>query len=170
MNRACPSVSGSIDAPALPEAGAEAGNFPLTQKRRNRFSTIAGIVLVAAAYFASGRFGLSLAFLNASASAVWPPTGLALAALLLRGYGLWPGIFIGAFLVNVTTEGSVGTSLAIACGNTLEALLGAWLVNRFDNGWKAFEHTRDVFRFVLLAAMLSTLVSATIGLIALRIG
>src|SRR6185369_13008375 len=65
---------------------------------------------------------------------------------------------------------SVGTSLAIACGNTLEALLGAGLVNRFDNGWKAFEHTRDVFRFVLLAAMLSTLVSATIGLIALRIG
>ncbi len=71
---------------------------------------------------------MRLAIINPSASSVWPPTGIALAALLILGYDVWPAILIGAFAVNMTTTGSVATSLGIAAGNTLEALLGAYLV------------------------------------------
>jgi PAS domain S-box-containing protein len=125
---------------------------------------------LAAVYFGAGKFGLSLAVVNASASAVWPPTGIALAALLLWGYRLWPGIFLGAFLVNITTQGTWATTLGIATGNTLEGLLGAWLVNQFASGRRAFEQPRDIFNFILLAAGVSTSVSATIGVTTLALG
>src|SRR5438046_8676168 len=93
-----------------------------------RFSGLPVIGILAIIYFVAGKLGLVLASLHASASPVWPPAGIALAALLLLGYRAWPAIFIGAFLVNVTTAGNVATSFAIATGNTLEALAGAWLV------------------------------------------
>src|SRR5437660_5610867 len=104
--------------------------------------------VLAAIYFGCGAFGLSLALVNKSASAVWPPSGLALAALLLGGTRLWPGIFAGAFLVNILTQGSVATSLAIASGNTLEAFVGAKLVIRFANGALAFDRTKNIYKFV----------------------
>ncbi len=127
-------------------------------------------VLLAAVYFAAGKFGLTLAFVHANATAVWPPTGIALAAFLLLGYRVWPGVLVGAFLVNLTTAGSVATSLGIAVGNTLEAIVGAYLVNRFANGRDAFDRPRDIFRFALLAALLSTTVSATLGVTSLCLG
>ncbi|HWX22727.1 MAG TPA: MASE1 domain-containing protein [Candidatus Binatia bacterium] len=133
-------------------------------------SAIAALVAFTALYFLSGKFGLSLAFLNASASPVWPPTGLALAALLLSRYRLWPAVFVGAFLVNLTTQGSAATSLAIAAGNSLEALLGAWLVQRFAGGPRAFDKVWTIIRFVLLAALLSTAVSPTVGVTSLCLG
>lgn len=89
-----------------------------------RFSTLPIIGILTLVYFIAGMLGLTLAFLNASASAVWPPSGIALAALLLLGYRVWPAIFLGAFLVNFTTAGNFPTSLGIAAGNTLEALGG----------------------------------------------
>src|SRR5213594_1502245 len=135
-----------------------------------RWHTYASILALAAFYFCAGKFGLSLAFVHASATAVWPLSGIALVVLLLWGYRLWPGIFLGAFLVNITTQGSVATTLGVAAGNTLEALLGAWFVNRFANGLKAFERARNIFKFVLLAAILSTVVSATIGVTSLSLG
>src|SRR6266704_2827804 len=94
--------------------------------------------VLAAIYFGCGAFGLSLAFVNKSASAVWPPTGLALAALLLGGLRLWPAVFAGAFLVNFITQGTVWTSLGIASGNTLEAVAGAWLVRHFADDLRVF--------------------------------
>src|ERR1043166_5877596 len=101
---------------------------------KSRVALLTWILIFAAIYVCSGVFGLSFAFLNRSASAVWPPTGLALAVLLRWGPRLWPGVFMGAFLVNIMTQGSLATSLGIAIGNTLEALSGAWLVCRFANG------------------------------------
>ncbi len=77
--------------------------------------------------------------------------GNALAALLVLGYRAWPAIFVGAFLVNVTTAGNVATSLAVASGNTLEALVGAWLVNRFAGGTIVFDRPQGVFKFALAA-------------------
>jgi PAS domain S-box-containing protein len=128
------------------------------------------LVLLVGAYYIVGKLGLILAFLHVSASPVWPPTGLALAALLLLGIRFWPAIFVGAFLVNLTTAGSVGTSLGIAMGNTLESVLGAMLVARFANGRHAFDNARDVFKFFLLAGLLSPTVSATLGVGSLALG
>ncbi len=135
-----------------------------------RISSILGLLLLTGLYFAAGKLGLMLAFLHVSASPVWPPAGIALAALLLRGYGVWPAVFLGAFLVNLTTAGSVLTSIGIATGNTLEGVLGAFLVTRFANGRRAFDRPQDVFKFVGLAALLSTTVSATLGVTSLSLG
>ena len=135
-----------------------------------RVSTPLLIALVAGAYFAAGRLGLRLAVVNPSATAVWPPAGIALASLLAFGFRVWPGVLLGAFLVNMTTTGSIATCLGIAAGNTLEALVGAHLVIRYARGRAAFERARDVFRFAMLAGVLSTLVSATIGVASLVLG
>lgn len=128
---------------------------------------LAAILGVATVYFYSGKLGLSLALVHVDASAVWPPTGLALAALLLGGYRLWPAIFIGSFLVDMTTQGLWASSVGIATGDTLEALVGAALVRRLAGGLNCFERSRTAFRFVLLAAMISTMISATVGVISL---
>ncbi len=133
-----------------------------------RFSELRLIGILTVAYFIAGKLGLMLASLHASASPVWPPAGMALAALLLFGYRAWPAIFIGAFLVNVTTAGNVATSFAIAAGNTLEALVGAWLVNRFAGGRAVFDRPQCVFKFALAAAI-STIISPTFGVTGLAL-
>jgi signal transduction histidine kinase/ActR/RegA family two-component response regulator len=120
-------------------------------------------------YFVAGKLALKLALVNASASAVWPPAGIALAALLILGYRLWPAIFVGAFLVNVTTAGNIFTSLGIASGNTVEALCGAWLVNRFAGGAQVFDRPQNVFKFAA-AALISTSVSPSLGVTSLALG
>ena len=135
---------------------------------RRGFSGVTAFVGLVLIYFLAGKLGLKLAFLHASASPVWPPAGVALGALLVLGYKTWPAIFIGAFLVNVTTAGNFGTSLAIAAGNTLEGLCGAWLVNRFAGGIDVYERSKDVFKFAF-AAVASTVVSPTIGVTSLAL-
>src|SRR4051794_6115571 len=127
-------------------------------------------LVVAAAYYGAAKFGLALAYENSSVTAVWPPTGIALAALLLGGYRLWPGIALGALLANAWTDVPLGTALAITLGNTLEALAGAYLLQRFAGFDPRLERVRDVVSLTLLAAMLSTLISATIGVAGLRLG
>src|SRR5881397_3644063 len=133
-----------------------------------RFSGLPLIGILAVIYFIAGKLGLMLASLHASASPVWPPAGIALAGSLLLGYRAWPAIFIGAFLVNVTTAGNVATSFAIATGNTLEALAGAWLVNRFACGRNVFERPQGVFKFALAAAI-STVISPVFGITSLAL-
>src|SRR5215470_12423760 len=128
-----------------------------------RRADVVALVLIGAIYLLAAKLGLRLAFVHASATPVWPAAGIALAALLIRGTRMWPAIFVGAFLANVTTAGSVSTSLGIAVGNTLEAVLGTYLVTRFASGRRAFARAQDVITFFVLAALVSTLVSATIG-------
>src|SRR5438046_432668 len=120
-----------------------------------------GLLVLTGVYFVVGKLGLILGF--SSSTAVWPPAGIALAAPLLLGYRVWPALFVGSFLVNVTTEGSVWTTLGVASGNTLAGLLGAFLVTRFAGGRNVFGRARDIFAFAALAGFLSTAVSATIG-------
>ena len=128
------------------------------------------LALLTVVYVGAGKFGLTLAFVHASVSPVWPPTGIALAAFLILGPRVWPAILVGAFLVNVTTNGAIATSIGIAIGNTIEGRLGADLVRLFANGRNVFDRARDVFKFVVLAALFSTTVSATIGVTSLVLG
>ncbi|HWZ84667.1 MAG TPA: EAL domain-containing protein [Thermoanaerobaculia bacterium] len=127
------------------------------------FPSAAALATLAVVYIVAGKLGLTLAFQNASATPVWPATGIALAALVILGYRAWPAILIGAFFVNLTTTGDVVSSVGIALGNMLEALAGAYLVTRFAGGRHAFDRARDVFKFTLFAALGSTLISPTIG-------
>ena len=128
------------------------------------------LLLTCGGYFAAAKLGLLLAIVHASATAVWPPTGIALASLLLLGYGMWPAIAVGAFLANITTHGGVATCAGIAAGNALEALAGAWLVNRWANGRDAFFTGLGAFRFTALAGVLSTTISASFGVLSLTLG
>src|SRR5207302_5332386 len=105
--------------------------------RRGRL--IAAIVGLAILYVLAGKLGLSLAVVNSSTTAVWPPTGIAIAALLLFGVRLWPGVLLGAFLVNLSTTYGIGSSIGVAIGNTLEAVVAARLVGRFANGPRALD-------------------------------
>ena len=127
---------------------------------------LAAITLLTAIYVAAGRFGLSLAFVNESASAVWPPTGIAIAAGIIAGSFVWPAVLLGAFLVNVSTTGALLPSLLIACGNTAEMLVAVALVRRFAHGARAFERTPDILKFVAAAAVAAG-IAATVGLVAL---
>lgn len=136
---------------------------------RRRPSRLVAIGVLALAYFIVGKASLRLAFLQPSASPVWPPAGMAVAALLVLGSRAWPAIFAGAFFVNLTTAGNIGTSLAIAAGNTLEALCGAWLVNRSAGGTRVFDRARDVFKFALIAVG-SAAISPSIGVTSLAWG
>jgi diguanylate cyclase (GGDEF)-like protein len=137
------------------------------QKSRRFLSRLAILSLLTLGYFIAGKFGLSLAFVNPNTTVVWAPTGIALAAFLILGDYAGIGILLGAFLVNFTTSGSVPSSIAVAIGNTLEGLIGARLVNRFAYGTQAFNRAPDVFKFALLAGLLSTAVGATIGVTSL---
>ena len=103
-----------------------------------------------------------LAFVHASATAVWPPTGISLAVLLLFGYRLWPGVALGASLVNVSVGVPVVAAMGIATGNTLEALCAAWLLQRFAFR-PSLDRLQDVLGLVVCGAMVSTAISATVG-------
>ena len=126
--------------------------------------------LIAGVYFYCGKLGLHFALISPQVSAVWPPTGLTLAAFLLLGRRIWPGIALGAFLVHFNASANVWVSAGIATGNTLEGLVGAFLVHRFAHGLNAFDRPQDIFKFLFFAGMISTAVSATLGTSSLCFG
>jgi signal transduction histidine kinase len=114
-------------------------------------------------YFVLAKIGLTLASINPSTSAIWPATGFALAAALMWGYRVGPAVLVASFAANVTNVGSMYAAAAIALGNTLEALVGAWLINRWCNGRETFATTTGVAKFALVC-VLSTIISATVGI------
>lgn len=124
---------------------------------------IVQVGLLFAIYFGAAKLGLAMDAVSGFATAVWPPTGIALAALSRFGYRLWPGVALGAFLVNALAGAPMLTALGMAGGNTLEALVGTYLLQHVVGCRPALDRLRDVLSFVVLAAGLSTLVSATMG-------
>jgi integral membrane sensor domain MASE1 len=156
----------NINPAELFEANSSPLSSHLSNPRRLNYFLANGIV--ALIYFAAAELGLSLAFIHANVSPVWPPTGFAMAAVLLLGYRAWPGILIGAFAANFLTTVPLSTTLGIAVGNTLEALVAARLLHAvgFQN---SFDRAKHVTWFVV-SVTLGTMVSATIGNISLCLG
>jgi PAS domain S-box-containing protein len=136
---------------------------------RNAMRSVGIGAALALAYIAAARLGFRVAFLAEQVTTVWAPTGIAQAALLLWGLRLWPAVWIGAFLANAATSAPIWTDAGVATGNTLEALAAAWSLSRlgFD---PALCRTRDVIAFIILAAIASPMVSATIGVTTLSAG
>ena len=128
-----------------------------------RGTTATGIAVLAAVYYGAAKLGLSFAFETSSVTAIWPPTGLALAALVLWGYRFWPGVAIGAFLANSWTGIPLAATIGLTCGNTLEALAGAFLLLRVAHFRPTLARVSDVLALVVLAGVVSTTISATIG-------
>jgi integral membrane sensor domain MASE1 len=119
-------------------------------------ASVAGIGVLAGAYYGAAKLGLSFAFETPSVTAIWPPTGLALAALVLGGYRFWPGVAIGALLANSWTGIPLVATIGITCGNTLEALAGAYLLRRVASFSATLERVRDVLALAIFAAVVST--------------
>lgn len=121
----------------------------------------AQLAVVAACYYLGARLGLLQALVNDQVTPLWPPTGVALLALLLGGPRMWPGIAVGAFAVNASL-GEVGATVLISVGNTLGPLVACLLLRRA--GFRSeLDRTRDALALVLLGALAGMAVSATIG-------
>jgi PAS domain S-box-containing protein len=140
-----------------------------SEPRRNMVSMgyLVRAGLVCLIYFITARYGLGFDAVSGFATLVWPPTGIALVILVLYDFRMWPAIALGAFLVNWSEGAPLLGALGISLGNTLEAVTGAYLLKQivgFDN---TFRKLRNVIGFVFLAAIVSTLVSATIGVASL---
>lgn len=136
----------------------------------NNAALIAAILLLAAVYFVSSKLGFTMAHAAEQITVVWPPTGISIAAVLLLGYRVWPGIALGAFLTNVTANEPVLTAAMIAVGNTLESVVGVWMLRRFMNFNNALPRIRDVLGFAVFCVLLGTMISATIGVASLCLG
>src|SRR5437763_6101403 len=131
-------------------------NSPLypSHRKHGYFSSLAEILALFAIYFATARLGLSFDAVSRFATLVRFPSGIAVAALLLFGYRLWPGILVGAFLVNQVNVAPLFVAAGIGIGNTLEALVETYLLKRYGFS-NALDHLRDVLVLVLLAMPLS---------------
>ena len=135
---------------------------------RQNLIAMAGAALI---YFVAARLSLFLAVGNTHATSVWPPSGIALAVVLLWGYRMGPAVLLGAFAANVLTLKGAGLAPAqyvaiafvTAFGNMLEGLTGAWFVKRFTGGDHPLDTLKDLFTFILLAAFVGTLISPSIG-------
>jgi PAS domain S-box-containing protein len=138
-----------------------------TSDWRARGQYVVTLLAVALAYFVLAKLGLRLASINPSASPIWPPTGLALATMLLGGLRIWPAIFVGAFAANATTAGTLETSAVIALGNTLEAVVGGFLIGCWSGGRDTFANPARVAKFALVSIGPATVVSATVGVVTL---
>jgi signal transduction histidine kinase/ActR/RegA family two-component response regulator len=135
----------------------------LERSRSLALADLAKAVLLTAAYVALARIGLTTHAINVFASLVWAPTGLSLAAMLLLGTRFWPSIALGAVIANLWTGAPLPVALAIGAGNTLEALLGAYALRSIPGFRNSLDRLADVIALILLAAVASTAVSATIG-------
>ena len=131
--------------------------------KQSRIPPIGLSLLIAIVYFAAAELGLSLASVHENVTPVWPPTGIAIASLLIFGPRVLPGVFLGALAANLWTSIAIPSAIGIAVGNTLEAVLAWFLLQRSKRWRKSFDSVGDVMIFIVYAAVLATLVSATIG-------
>jgi signal transduction histidine kinase/integral membrane sensor domain MASE1/CheY-like chemotaxis protein len=141
----------------------------MTDHRMPQFrpSTILLNLATAALYLVAAKLGLALAFEAQQVTPVWPASGIALAAVILFGPSLWPGIWLGAFIANATSGEPLLTAMAIASGNTLEPLAALWLLRRVGGFQPALVRLRDVLGFAALGAGLAPVIAATIGVVSL---
>ncbi len=121
------------------------------------------ILLIAGTYFLSAKLGLQFAFLKGNVTLIWPPSGIALAAILLMGPGAIPGIMLGAFSATYSTGAPFLFSLATAIGNPLAAIIPFFLIKKFSSFRPQLDDLTSVFSILLFGALVGPLFSATVG-------
>ena len=152
----------------LPPAGSPAPTTPA--RSRPDLRSLIEIVAVATIYVVAGRLGLRFDAVAGFATLVWAPSGIALAALLLLGRHVWPGIALGAFTVTILAGATVPVATGITIGSTLAAVLAAWALRRMPGFRRELDHVTDVLALILVGALLSTTISATAGAASLLLG
>ena len=160
-------VSETVSETIVARASSEQGVRDATKKRA---TFAAEAIALAALYAVAARAGLQLDAVSGFATLVWAPSGIALAALLIRGYRVWPAIALGAFVANVLAGAPTPVAMGIAAGNTLEALAAAYALQQIPGFRRSLDRLIDAFAFIIVAAALTTAISATIGVISLYLG
>jgi diguanylate cyclase (GGDEF)-like protein len=128
------------------------------------------LAIVLATYVVAGRLTVFFGFGSPGVAPVWAPTGIALTAFLLGGFWLWPAVFAGAFIIGLTTAGSVVTSLGFGLAQTLEGIAAVWLIRQVTGGADVFTSAPRIFRFTAVISLFSTPAGAAIGAASLAIG
>jgi PAS domain S-box-containing protein len=118
---------------------------------------------IAGAYFGLAVSGLLIPWINPTATPLWPPTGLALALMLIRGYRIWPAIFVGGFFSTAVGGGALSEAACIALGTPTAALAGAWLIDRWSHGRETFATPLGVAKFALIAFAPTAMISAAMA-------
>ena len=126
------------------------------------------VILIGVVYHLTARLGLLMANLQPNTSPVWPPTGIAIAALLLFGLKYWPGVTLGVFFGYLFNNNQLNVTVGLAIGNTLEAVVAVYLLSKFGSFQRSLERIQDVIRLAVFSAF-ATMVSATIGVLTLLI-
>src|ERR1700761_6912077 len=135
---------------------------------KKELTTFTRIVMLVGLYFLGGLLGKESSFLSGSVVLVWPPAGIALAAILLFGYRFWPGVALGAVLFSFTNGMPLGFfTFGTAIGNTMGAIVCTFLLKKLVNFNNAMETTRDVVGYVGLACFLGTTVNASFNVVSL---
>ena len=158
----------------MPKDNSEpSSSFSVTNPPVRSYAWARQIMGLALAYFITGKLGVFLAIPPGYATAIWPPSGIALAGILLYGYRAWPGIVLGSFLVNLSTSlvagspsetlVSVTITLAIGSGASLQAVVGAYLARRFAGFPNALATEKDVFLLFFFGGILSALINSTLA-------
>src|SRR5262249_17220902 len=144
--------------------------FTATLQLRGAAKYAFELAIIGACYFVLAKAGLTLASIYSSVVSIWPAAGFALAAVLLRGLRVWPAVFAAAFFVGPPTDiadasvaDSILPSLGIAAGNTLEAVVGGYLVNAWSQGGRTFDTAAGVAKFALVALGPGTMIGALVG-------
>lgn len=144
-------------------------------------SYIGKIFLLAFLYILTGKLGLMLAIPPGYVTVIWPPSGIALGLLILFGYGMWPGVMMGSFLLNAAVAGGIsleggiliekcGVPLLIAVGSTLQVIAGKFFLEKFLYFPLEIGRPRNVLKFLFISAPLTCLIAASIGSVALHLG
>ncbi len=120
------------------------------------------ILALAVIYHLAANLGLKMAYVQANTSPVWPPMGIALAALLLFGYSIWPGISLGVLIGSLLTGAPFSLALGITIGNTLEALAAAYVLKKFIRFHNEIDRIQDVVGLVFVSLACTT-IGASLG-------
>jgi PAS domain S-box-containing protein len=135
---------------------------------KRELSWFTRVVMLIALYFVGGLLGKQGAFLSGHVVLVWPPAGIALAAILLFGYNFWPGVALGAVLFATINGTPLGFfTFGTAIGNTMGAIVCTYLLQRISHFDNKMERTRDVTGYIALACFLGTTVNAAFNVVGL---
>ena len=131
---------------------------------RSAATYLVELLIAAASYVGLAESALLLPAINPAATPLWPPTGFALALVLLRGYRIWPAILVGSLSPYLMAGRSLLELGSVAIGTLLAAFAGTWLISRWSNGHQTFDTPSGIAKFAIISFAPTTMISSTIAL------
>src|SRR5260221_4009237 len=138
--------------------------IPAFGSARSAATYLVELSIVAASYIGLAESALLLPAINPAATPLWPPTGFALALVLLRGYRIWPAILVGSLSPYLMAGRSLLELGSVGIGTLLAAFAGTWLISRWSNGHQTFGVPSSIAKFAIISFAPTTMISSTIAM------